>query len=282
MKIEYAPTGKRKVIMLPVISAITTAPNMPTANVASAAPVAASEAVVGRLPQSVVAPSVTLPEMTNNGRGGGYRPFAAVQESSPAEKIFTPGIASRVSTPTLNLSNSTLFLAQLMGQASTTANVTGLSGNFVDYSTFVQYAMVKYKPSHAFIPPAEPSQIAAPETKAAPSAGDQVRAAAREANHVLQAVAARAQQVAAPPPVVTASSAPAAAATAAVMSQPANNNAEKADIRPMVNLRNVSRGGIGNSLVIARGVEAYQATTIRNSTNLSDAPVAETKAAAAS
>ena len=246
--------------MIPIISVPSSQSSYSTAPVAAMASM--SDVVLGRLPVASIAPSVNLADMNNNSRGNpSMRPAMQPQSASDnSQGLFNPGIASRVSQPTLNASASTLFLAQLFAQSDNAVSITGSTSQFIDYSTFVQYGMVKYRPSNAAMPRAE---TRAPEMSAEPSAANQLRMAAEQAARQLE----NANTVRQATPLVNAAPAASAGATMAQASAP---QTEKTEARPQnATLKtSASRGGASSSLIRQRGVDAYMATFARNYANL--------------
>lgn len=142
------------------------------------------------LPPTTVSPPFSSPQVDGNARGnsGTPRPQASSPPSSPA---LMPAAFPSVGVPpgpaeTFTLGAQTNFLAQLIGQEITPS----VRQVLVQYEKMVHISQVKYKPSEAMKPEAEPAGLFGKwlESQAAESPAAS-RAAARAAAQAVSAPA---------------------------------------------------------------------------------------------
>src|SRR6185436_3518224 len=125
--------------------AFVNSPTTPQASVASM--IAPSNTALGRLPATVVAGTVSYPELRNDSRNNPPYSQAAPETSPPpAEAARAQDISARNSPSITGF--PTLFLAQLLSQNFD----EGTQGLVVTYESLVSFADVKYKPSNATKP----------------------------------------------------------------------------------------------------------------------------------
>lgn len=138
--------------MLPAVNA-TTAYTTPPTIVATGIP--GNNTL--RVPPANVSPPVSSVQISNDARGNNPAIAALSGESAAAiAQQFSSFIANFNGTPTtLSMGAQTTFLAQLMSQDASTPARSVLS----EYEKMVQLSQVKYKPSNATMPQAEPASL---------------------------------------------------------------------------------------------------------------------------
>lgn len=109
-------------------------------------------------PPTIVAPSFSSPQADNNARGNNTR--VALPEQQPLSTPQAPPSSPAVGVPQspadkFTLGAQTNFLAQLIGQDITPS----VQGVLVQYEKLVNISNVKYKPSDALKPQAQPSSL---------------------------------------------------------------------------------------------------------------------------
>lgn len=176
---------------------------------------------VAHVPYDNVAPSVSSAQVDNNARGNNSARPQAAETPAPLPQLASEsslaGLSYASSSAAAALPAQATFIAQLMGQDTSPATQVVL----VEYEKMLSLSNVKYKPSDAAKPQAQPSglfnRILQEEKAPAPTA-QQVDS---EPAHTLQVAAA----YAAPTPEIRAVARPNKTPVAAVDSPPSEGEA---------------------------------------------------------